>query len=78
LLATAADTRRALHHQEPNRIDLAEELEVTLVLLTGVVTQGMATEIKEEALGVLEPFERAATITPKGMAVLRWVRGGHE
>ncbi|MFI6330783.1 tetratricopeptide repeat protein [Micromonospora chersina] len=74
LLIRAAGTRRALHGQEPNRVDLAEELGVTLAQLANVVNNDSRATVIAEAVGVLEPFERAGTITPKGAAVLRWAR----
>ncbi|MET7803150.1 tetratricopeptide repeat protein [Micromonospora chersina] len=74
LLTRAAGTRRALHRQEPNRVDLAEELGVALTQLAGVVNNDSRAALIAEAVGVLEAFERAGTITPKGAAVLRWAR----
>ncbi|QKW12226.1 hypothetical protein [Verrucosispora sp. NA02020] len=74
LLTTAASIRRALHRQEPNRIDLAEELGVTLAQLSSVVNNDDRAALIAETVDVLEPFERAGTLTPKGTAVLRWAR----
>ncbi|MBY8874672.1 tetratricopeptide repeat protein [Micromonospora sp. PLK6-60] len=74
LLTRAADTRRALHRQEPDRADFTEELGVTLALLAGIITDDARAAVLAEAVGLLAAFEEAGTLTPKGAAVLRWLR----
>jgi len=59
-----------LASQEPNRVDLAEELAVTLAQLARVVEEAASPTVVAEAVGILEIFERAGHITPKGSAVL--------
>jgi len=74
LFAGAVDSRRVLHRREPARVDLAEELSVALCLLAGVIAKPAVTALKGEVVSILEPFERAKTITPKGVPMLSWAR----
>jgi hypothetical protein len=71
-LAAAVDTRRRLHRREPQRIDLAEELCVTLYQLAhvGVGTEDSRSEIVE----LLAPFEKIGAMTPKSIQLLQWAR----
>ena len=71
-LTIALDMRRELHRQEPQRVDLAEELGVTLYLFSGAVDD--QANVRQEIIDVLVPFERAATITRKGISLLGWAR----
>ena len=72
---SAVDIRRRLLQREPQRVDLAEELGVALRLLAETTAEsGQRADTLGEIIGVLAPFERAATITPKGTAVLAWAR----
>lgn len=73
-MTEAADARRALHIRESTRVDLAEELGVTLVLLARVLGDSGRAALRAEVIGVLKPFEQAGTITAKGTAVLNWAR----
>jgi len=68
----AVDVRRGIHQQEPQRVDLAEELGVALTLLAGVTTD--SNTARREVIDVLTPFERAGTITRKGVDLLAWAR----
>ncbi|WP_089156055.1 hypothetical protein [Micromonospora sp. NBS 11-29] len=74
LITMAASIRRALHRQEPSRIDLVEELGVTLTQLSSVVNNDDHAALMAEIVELLEPFERAGTMTPKIAAVLRRAR----
>jgi tetratricopeptide (TPR) repeat protein len=71
-LTIALDVRRGLHRQEPERVDLAEELGVTLYLFAGAA--GDQAGARQEIVDVLVPFERAGTITRKGISLLGWAR----
>ena len=71
-LTIALDMRRELHRQEPQRVDLAEELGVTLYLFSGAVDD--QANVRQEIIDVLVPFERASTITRKGVPLLGWAR----
>ena len=71
-LTIALDMRRELHRQEPQRVDLAEELGVTLYLFSDAVDD--QANVRQEIIDVLVPFERAATITRKGISLLGWAR----
>ena len=68
----AVEARRGLHRQEPQRVDLAEELGVSLYLLTQTVDD--PSEARLEVIEVLAPFDQASTITPKGSSLLGWAR----
>ena len=68
----AAGVRRALHRQEPRRVDLAEELGVTVYLLSGSSDDSL--DARREVIDVLAPFEQEGSITPKGIALLNWAR----
>ena len=71
-LTIALDMRRGLHRQEPQRVDLAEELGVILYLFAGAVDD--QANVRQEIIDVLVPFERAGTITRKGVSLLGWAR----
>ena len=53
-------------------MDLAEELGVSLYLLTQTVDD--PSEAQREVVEVLTPFEQANTITVKGSSLLGWAR----
>ena len=63
-LTIALDMRRGLHQQEPQWVDLAEELSVTLY----------QAGVRQEIVDVLVPFERVGTIIRKGVSLLGWAR----
>jgi len=71
-LTIALDMRRELRRQESQRVDLAEELGVTLYLFSGAVDD--QANVRQEIIDVLVPFERAGTITRKGISLLGWAR----
>jgi hypothetical protein len=66
-----ASRRRAILTRESERVDLAEELAVALVLCTRVLPD---SALPAEAVALLMPFETAGKLTDKGRAVLRWAR----
>jgi hypothetical protein len=72
LLVFAANTRRRLLHRESQRIDLAEELCVTLLQLAAVENDLAAVRL--EVVKILTPFEQFGAITPKGVQLLQWCR----
>ena len=53
-------------------MNLAEELGVTLYLFSGAVDD--QASVRQEIIDVLAPFERAGTITRKGVSLLGWAR----
>ncbi len=70
-LAKAVDIRTERCEQEPNRVDLAEELATTLrqrITLTAQIEPG-ATKIRAR----LQRFVDDQLITAKGEAVLAWL-----
>ena len=71
-LTLALNARRELHQHEPQRVDLAEELGVTLYLFASLGED--PTAARQEITEVLVPFERAGTITGKGVSLLDWAR----
>jgi hypothetical protein len=64
--------RREFRRQEPQRVNLAEELGVTLYLFSSAV--GDLANVWQEILDVVVPFERAGTITRNGVSLLGWAR----
>jgi tetratricopeptide (TPR) repeat protein len=75
-LGLAANRRRVLHKQEPKRLDLAEELAVTLYLMGSIARVGDQTRLRTEAQVTLGPFLHAGILSPKGRAVMDWVEQG--
>ncbi|WP_250286388.1 hypothetical protein, partial [Frankia sp. CiP1_Cm_nod2] len=72
---TAAEIRRMLHRREPDRVDLAEELAVTLAFLGATATEDDGrSEIAEEIHALLGPFDERGVLTPKGRGVLDWIQ----
>jgi hypothetical protein len=71
LLSRAASIRQGLLEREPERVDLAEELAVTVARLYGVTHEA---ELLTRILEVLSHFEVVGTTTSKGSSLLAWAR----
>lgn len=65
--------RRALNTQEPERIDLAEELAYCLYLVANS-DHSRLEDVERELIDLLSPFEVAETITARAAGILRWAR----
>jgi len=68
-VADALGIRRGLHHEEPGRADLAEELGYTLYLSEAVNAGG---DYRAEVISALAPFARAGAISARGAQILHW------
>ena len=66
--------RSALSQQERGRLDLAEELAVTLYLLAQA-KPGAVADLKSEVVALLARFDQADALTTKGVGVVSWARG---
>ena len=69
----ASIRRRVLTAQEPQRIDLAEELAYCLRRIADVAPEQL-DERAREVIDLLRPFEDAGAITARASAILRWAR----
>jgi hypothetical protein len=73
-LNAALEIRTSLFRLVPQRVDLAEELAATLCQHIDITNETEPS--RSTALGVLEPLEQKQLLTPKGVAVLTWLREG--
>ncbi|MGH3935913.1 MAG: hypothetical protein ACRDS1_13205, partial [Pseudonocardiaceae bacterium] len=65
--------RRALSAQEPERIDLAEELAYCLYLVASA-DPSQLEDVERGLIDLLSPFEILGAITTRAAAILRWAR----
>ncbi|WP_239312884.1 hypothetical protein [Frankia sp. Cj3] len=64
-----------LYRREPDRVDLVEELAVTLRLLGDACSENdVRSEIAVEIRSSLVSFEERGVLTQKGRTVLSWIR----
>jgi tetratricopeptide (TPR) repeat protein len=73
-VSSALRVRRELHANEPQRLDLSEELARTLHLATITGTRSESA-CKLEAGSVLEAFERQGFLTERAHQLLEWANG---
>jgi tetratricopeptide (TPR) repeat protein len=73
-VSRAVALRRELHGNEPQRLDLSEELASTLYLaaITGARPDAAC---KSETAGMVEAFERQGFLTERAHQLLAWARG---
>jgi hypothetical protein len=72
LIADAVGIRVTLHHREPNRVDLTEELATTScqqIMINDDPTRPGAQEVRL----LLQPLVESGRITAKGRALLAWL-----
>ena len=73
-VSSALAVRRGLHGNEPQRLDLSEELASTLHLVTITGTHAEAA-CKSETAGLLEAFEQQGFLTERARQLLAWAHG---
>jgi hypothetical protein len=73
-VSRALAVRRELHGNEPQRLDLSEELACTLRLATITSTRPEAA-CKLETAALLETFEQQGFLTERAHQLLAWARG---
>ena len=67
--------RGSVQAKEPERLDLAEELGVALYLLAAA-DPGETNSSRSAIDKLLEQFDRAGLLSPKGRALWSWVADG--
>ena len=71
-LESAVDIRPHLHDNGRDRLDLAEELGLSLQHLAAATEPAVVSTLRSEAGAVLEPFKTKEVLTPKDQATLAW------